>query len=116
MEKNYGNKTILIIESDDSLRSVLQIALRLKGATLYLTESVESAKTLVERMSGKRPVDVILYDLALPFLSSETSILALQELCMTRLGNKPVLWKPHSDTPSLLDLHSLQKSVVTFLS
>lgn len=109
-------KTILIIESDDSLRSVLQIALQLKGATLYLTESVESSRNLINRMTGKNPIDVILYDLALPYQSNQTAIEQLQDLCQTRMGIKPIAWKPNTDTPSLLDLYSLQKSVETFLS
>lgn len=76
--KNKGLKTILIIDDDENLRSVVSRMLSVLGYTNLQAESGKIALDILRTTNSK--IDAVLLDLSLPLMSGDEIYLEIQKL------------------------------------
>lgn len=77
--KDIYNKSILVVDDDESMRRALERVLTNEGATVTCSSWAGSAiGTLTER---KTRVDLVIIDLNMPFISGLTAVIVIHDRC-----------------------------------
>lgn len=100
--------SVLIIEPDDQLRSVLSLALEQEGLDLHFSNSNDEALRFLETLNSDQPIDVILYS---PTNNYNRQSGNLIEFCSAKFGVEPYVYSHHKTQCDLVNLSDIKKAV-----
>lgn len=108
-ELREGNETILLVEDEDQLRSLIQLSLQKRGYTLLTARRGDEAMALVE--ARPEPIDLLLTDVVMPEMSGRV----LAEQLTARQPGLRVLYISGYTNDAVVR-HGLLTAEVEFLS